>query len=163
MAKKQSKKVAQSRKVKARKKDATKPRCGLCGATTDLTKTECCGNWICDDEGSYVLFSYAHNSCNRNHRRYTLCGSHFGARHPGEWKTCKECREDYPEEIYVYYGTNEYNFDVLEDPPEYEPTKCDKCGSVIVLAEGGYSYGPDGYKCGSCMAKEHPDLFKHFL
>lgn len=27
-----------------------KPRCGLCGKTKNLTKTECCGNWICDDE-----------------------------------------------------------------------------------------------------------------
>ena len=34
-----------------------------CGATDNLTKTECCGQWICDDEDQYVLFSYAHNSC----------------------------------------------------------------------------------------------------
>ena len=23
----------------------------------NLTKTECCGNWICDDEHKYVMFS----------------------------------------------------------------------------------------------------------
>lgn len=33
-----------------------KPRCGLCGKTRNLTKTECCGNWICDDYDKYVLF-----------------------------------------------------------------------------------------------------------
>src|SRR3989338_8005647 len=58
------------------RKSAPKPRCGLCGKTRNLTKTECCGNWICDDEHKYVIFSYARNSCYRNHRRYTLCGSH---------------------------------------------------------------------------------------
>ena len=31
------------------------------------TDTPCCNNWICDDEDQYVLFSYAHNSCYRNH------------------------------------------------------------------------------------------------
>src|SRR5512136_2648141 len=53
-----------------------RPRCGLCGKTKKLTKTECCNQWICDDEDKYVLFSYATNSCLRNHRRYTLCGYH---------------------------------------------------------------------------------------
>lgn len=156
---KQSKKVAQSRKIKARKKEATKPRCGLCGATRNLTKTECCGNWICDDEANYQLFSYARNSCIRNHRRYTLCGSHFTEGHPGDWKTCEKCRKSCETEMYVYNGTNEYNFDVLENPPEYEPTNCDKCGSVIVLSEGGYSYGPNGFKCVRCTMTEHPALY----
>jgi hypothetical protein len=55
--------------------------------------------------------------------------------------------------MYVYYGTNEYNFEVLPDPPEYEPTKCTACGKVIVLGEGGYSYGAKGYRCGRCTAK----------
>ena len=42
------------------------PRCGLCGKMANLTKTECCGRWICDDEDKYVLFSYARYSCHRN-------------------------------------------------------------------------------------------------
>jgi len=50
--------------------------CGLCGKSEKLTRTECCGAWICDDEDKYVLFSYAYNSCYRNHSRYTLCASH---------------------------------------------------------------------------------------
>jgi hypothetical protein len=51
-------------------------RCGLCGKKGKLTRTDCCGQWICDDEDKYVMFSYARNSCHRNHRRYTLCGYH---------------------------------------------------------------------------------------
>ncbi|MCI0335696.1 MAG: hypothetical protein L0228_21020 [Planctomycetes bacterium] len=133
------------------------PQCGLCGGTENLTKTECCGQWICDDEDNYVLFSYAHNSCARNHRRYTLCGHHFEEGHAGHWKNCDECRKDTPTEMYVYYGTNEYNFDVLENPPQYEPTKCSRCGAVIPLANGGYSYsGKEGYLCFDCTAAKHP-------
>src|SRR5690348_6145951 len=88
-------------------------RCGLCGKTRKLTRTECCGQWICDDEDQYVLFSYARNSCYRNHDRYTLCSHHFHEGHEGTWQDCPGCRADFPTEMYVYYGTNEYNFEKL--------------------------------------------------
>ena len=52
--------------------DPAQPRCGLCGATDNLTRTECCGNGICDDADQYVLFSFARSSCYRNHDRFTL-------------------------------------------------------------------------------------------
>jgi len=126
------------------------PKCGLCGKTDKLTKTECCGNWICDDEDQYVLFSYARNSCYRNHRRYTLCGYHHAEGHDGDWKTCQECRESFETEMYVYCGTNEYNFEKLENPPDYEPTKCSKCGSIIRLAEDVYIMTSSGYLCEKC-------------
>jgi len=32
------------------------PRCGLCGKTKNLIKTECCGNWMCNDEHKYITF-----------------------------------------------------------------------------------------------------------
>jgi len=82
-------------------------RCGLCGKTRSLTRTECCGQWICDDEHKYVLFSYAHTSCFRNHRRYTLCGYHSAEEHTGDWRECQRCRNEIQTEMYVYYGTNE--------------------------------------------------------
>ena len=28
-------------------------RCGLCGKTMRLTRTECCGRWICDESGDF--------------------------------------------------------------------------------------------------------------
>jgi transposase len=59
--------------------------------------------------------------------------------------------------MYVYYGTNEYNFEKLENPPEYEPTTCSKCGTVIVLSGGGYSTRGDEYFCEECT---HEDFSK---
>jgi hypothetical protein len=136
------------------KKPAVKPRCGLCGKRGKLTKTDCCGNWICDDTPKYVLFSYAHNSCYRNHDRYTLCAAHHHEGHSGSWKDCQICRKSYQTEMYVWYCTNEYNFEKLENPPAYEPTKCAGCGVVIKLSEGGYSQLGDRCLCLKCSDKE---------
>jgi hypothetical protein len=135
------------------------PKCGLCGKTGNLTKTECCGQWICDDEDRYVMFSYARNSCHRNHRRYTLCGYHYAEGHSGHWKDCQKCRDGIETEMYVHSGTNEYNFETLENPPDYEPKKCSKCGAVIVLSEGGYSQLGEEYWCPECTASEFPTPF----
>jgi hypothetical protein len=129
---------------------SAKPRCGLCGKTRKLMQTPCCGNWICNDHDKYVLFSYARNSCARNHDRYTLCSFHRHNGHKGHWKDCKVCRKSFPTEIYVWYGTNEYNFEVLENPPEFAPTHCDQCGVVIKLGTDGYSQGPRGTLCERC-------------
>jgi hypothetical protein len=142
--------MSQSLKAKA-----VKPRCGLCGKTKNLAQTECCGQWICSDEHKYVLFSYARNSCSRNHRRFTLCGFHSGEGHKGHWKDCKKCRASFQTEMYVWYSTNEYNFEKLENPPHYEPTLCDRCGIVIKLGTDGYSVGPKGTICERCNYEEH--------
>lgn len=132
-------------------------KCGLCGKTKKLTKTECCDKWICDDEEKYVMFSYARNSCNRNHRRFTLCGYHFNEEHQGHWKDCKECRHSFETEMYVYYGTNDYNFEKLENPPEYEPTLCAECNTVIKLSEDACTMSGDKYYCYDCAEIK----FKH--
>ncbi len=127
-------------------------RCGLCGKGKRLKRTECCASPICDDESDYALFSYARNSCSRNHRRFTLCGVHHLEAHTGDWKSCVACREYFAElEMYVYYGTNEYNFEKLDNPPAYAPTHCGGCGKVITLSENGYSVGPEGYRCEGCF------------
>ena len=133
--------------------------CGLCGATHNLTRTECCGQWICDDEDQYELFSYAHNSCHRNHRRYTLCGGHFEEGHEGKWQDCPKCRKTFATEMYVYYGTNEYNFEKLTNPPAYEPTLCSRCGTVIHLGEGGYSVQGGQYSCMDCSSLDFQGFF----
>ncbi len=156
--KKAASKVKAASKKRSSKKTASastkkRPCCGLCGATKNLIKTECCDNWICNDEADYVLFSYNRNSCHRNHTRYTLCGYHFNEDHEGHWKDCAECRESFETEMYVWYGTNDFNFEVLESPPEYEPTKCAQCGTVIVLGDGGYMMSGKDYYCSQCGAK----------
>ena len=124
--------------------------CGLCGKSAGLTRTQCCGEWTCDDEDEYVLFSYARNSCYRNHSRYTLCAYHDNEGHEGDWQKCQECERGFEAEMYVWYGTNEYNFVKLENPPEYKPTKCAKCKSVIRLGEDGYSMKGGKYYCNRC-------------
>ncbi len=142
--KKRRRKRRQSRSTDA-------PRCGLCGKMGNLTKTECCDQWICDDESQYVLFSYARNSCHRNHRRFTLCGYHYAEDHSGDWRTCPKCKGDFEKaEIYVYHGTNEYNFEKLENPPDYEPTRCAECNAIIRLGEDGYSIKQWDYFCTRC-------------
>ena len=52
--------------------------------------------------------------------------------------------------MYVWFGTNEYNFVKLENPPEYKPTKCAKCRRVIRLGEDGYSMKGGKYYCDRC-------------
>lgn len=153
------KRAGKNRRKRAQKVTRMQRRCGLCGGTGALTKTDCCDQWICDDAHTYRLFSYARNSCYRNHDRYTLCSGHYHEGHAGHWQTCDACKEGFETEMYVYYGTNEYNFEVLKNPPKYKPTTCGACGRVIVLGDGGYSIGPDGYKCVVCTEKEFGNRF----
>jgi hypothetical protein len=53
----------------------------------------------------------------------------------------------------VWYGTNEYNFEKLPDPPAYEPTECSQCATVIVLSEDEYSKLGKDYFCSDCTDK----------
>ena len=101
-----------------------------------------------------MIFSYARNSCYRNHLRFTLCGYHDMEGHKGRWQDCAKCRQAFKTEVYVYFGTNEYNFEKLENPPAYEPTMCFKCGQVIVLAEDDYMIRDDEYWCRGCGEAE---------
>jgi hypothetical protein len=143
------------------KSQKSKPKCGLCGKSSKpLIKTECCGNLICDDWNNYQMFSFAHNSCSRNHDRYTICSSHFNEGHKGDWRECEKCKEGWETEMYVYYGTNEYNFIKLENPPHYEPTHCSKCNCVIDLGYDGYMKSSEGYFCDKCSAEKYSDLRK---
>ncbi len=146
--------MAQRKKQKTGGYSKDRPRCGLCGKMGKLTKTECCGQWICDDADQYVLFSYARNSCYRNHDRYTLCSYHHNEGHKGDWKECQECREDFETKMYVWYGTNDYNFEKLVNPPKYEPTKCAKCSKIIKLGEEGYCMTGGQYLCEKCGGLE---------
>ena len=138
-------------KNKLKKEKTIKPPCGLCGKSKKPRyKTECCGNWVCGDESEYVMFSYSRDICSRNHRRFTLCASHHAEEHKGDWKTCKKCRKGFESEMYVWYGTNEYNFEKLPNPPVFKPTYCSKCGERIVLSDGGYSSLCGVYRCDNC-------------
>lgn len=136
------------------KKKHGNPPCGLCGKSKKPRyKTECCNNWICGDENEYVMFSYSRDICSRNHRRFTLCGFHHTEEHRGDWKMCKKCRDDFEHELemYVWYGTNEYNFEKLKNPPKFPRTHCAGCNKIIRLPDGGYSSLKDIYVCDECI------------
>ena len=107
---------------------AKKEKCGLCGSSKKkLTKTPCCDNWICDGEDDYVVFSYARNSCYRNHDHYTICSHHHQKKHKGRWQDCMACKEECELPEYVEFGTNEYNFEALQNPDRVTVT-CFNCG-----------------------------------
>jgi hypothetical protein len=61
--------------------------------------------------------------------------------------------------MYVWYATNEYNFEKLENPPDYEPTRCSQCGRVIRLSEESYSLKKGGYWCAECTDADLPGIF----
>ena len=120
--------------------------CGLCGKSGSLARTECCGNLICDDDRSY-----SRNGCGTRHGRFTLCGSHLNEGHAGSWQTCRKCRDDFETEIYVWYGTNQWNFVKLENPPSFKPTLCSTCGRRFRLGTDEYTIHPDCRRqCGTC-------------
>lgn len=96
---------------------AKKLSCGLCGKKKNLIKTACCDNWICDDAHEYMPFSYAADSCYRNHDRYTLCSFHYHENHQGKWQNCKKCKDNFDLPNYVDYATNDANFEKLENTP----------------------------------------------
>ena len=127
-----------------------KKQCWLCGKSKKLLKTECCGMWICDDEANYEMFSCSKNSCSRNHRRYTLCAFHYNEWHSWDWQDCKVCKDDFDTETYVYYGTNEYNFEKLKNVPKFKPVNCFECWSIINLWEDGHMKDENWYTCLSC-------------
>ena len=144
-----------------RQQKQTNTSCGLCGKNKKLIKTDCCNNWICNDEGKYVIFSYARNSCSRNHRRFTLCGYHAVEDHKGDWQTCKKCFNSFDTEDYVWYGTNEYNFEKLPNPPKFKPTYCNSCHSIIKRSEEGYTLLPNGqFLCEICGVEHMNNLTK---
>jgi hypothetical protein len=129
------------------KSTKNKPRCELCGSTKKpLTKTPCCDHWICDDEDTYVIFSYARNSCYRNHDRYTLCSFHFHENHKGAWQNCKKCKASFDAPNYVDMGTNEYNFEVLKNP-EKVSVSCVNCGFTANTLDAFALQTSEGYYC----------------
>jgi hypothetical protein len=92
-------------------------RCELCRRLTEhLVKTECWGRMVCA-----ILLSngpvVSKSSCLVKHSRFTLCGVHHNEEHGGDWKSCEVCPKTWPLEMYIWYGTNKWNFEKLENRP----------------------------------------------
>ncbi|KZV74415.1 hypothetical protein PENSPDRAFT_749359 [Peniophora sp. CONT] len=129
--------------------------CGLCGKRGGpLMKTECCGETICDDYAKYVMFTYSRDSCKRNHDRYTLCMFHKNEGHKGsDWKTCPKCFLEIGDtENSVWFGTNQFNFETLPNPPAFRPKFCDTCHKPV--KQNTENYSPNrigGVTCEPCV------------
>ncbi|ESZ97827.1 hypothetical protein SBOR_1836 [Sclerotinia borealis F-4128] len=135
---------------------STDTYCGLCGKTDNLTRTECCDRAICNDDGDYQAFSYSNISCNRNHRRYTLCAFHHNEEHVGKyWKKCEKCvgGVTFNQDTMITQGTSSYNFkeDEWKDAPELKPTKCGNCQKVVSTATEMHSGGGEHLRCMRCI------------
>jgi hypothetical protein len=81
-----------------------------------------------------MMFSYARNSCSRNHQRYTLCCSHFNEGHKGSWQDCKKCRKDFETEM---YATSEPTVQLRVWPIRHlraDPMRCNKSSSSQEVA-----------------------------
>jgi hypothetical protein len=135
---------------------------------------ECCGRVVCDDVHTYRVNTFAHNSCYRNHSRYTACATHFNEGHSPavNWKDCINCRDGTTRaENYVWYGTSRFNFpnDVLPNPPSFDPTYRAKCSEVIVMNVDSHTrHVTRGYAlCGQCSDPPMPpggnQTIKHLL
>lgn len=112
--------------------------------------TACCSRPICDDEHAYKLFSYADNSCSRNHRKGTLCAYHYQEGHEGSWQQCDTCKSDFSPEMYYYYAMSDYNLEQPQTPPRYVPIQCHKCRKNIQIGFEAYVLTNNGYSCESC-------------
>ena len=49
------------------------------------------------------------------------------------------------------YGTNEFNFEKLPNPPTFKPTKCAHCKRRINLGTYGYTKKGKVYFCQRCL------------
>ena len=127
--------------------------CGLCGSNKKkLTKTPCCNNLICNDYEDYVMFSFATNSCNRNHDRYTLCATHYHEKHNGHWQDCKKCKNNFEPEMVAWYGTNEFNFEKLKDVPKFKPKHYEDCKKEIYISKENHIVLGGKVWCSKCKS-----------
>ena len=92
-----------------------------------LTRTNCCNNWICNDEHTYKLNTFSLHSCMRNHSKYTICALHYSNNHKGEWKKCQKCIGEYDKNVYNDRCTNKYNFET-NNAVKKEKIFCCNCG-----------------------------------
>lgn len=129
-------------------------KCTLCNRSQYILKTQCCKNWICDDYEDYKTFSLKKKSCLVNHYRFTICGYHYNNSHSGHWQVCDKCQKSLETEIYVWYGTNQFNFEKLKIIPAYTSKKCIKCQRIIHLAVEPYTVLEGKYTCFHCLALE---------
>ena len=100
------------------KPKSEKPRAASCSKTGKLRKTQCCGNWVCDDHDKYVPFSYAQKQLQPGiMTTIPSAGIITMKGMEATGKTARNAATYFETEMYVWYGTNDYNFEKLETRP----------------------------------------------
>jgi hypothetical protein len=120
-------------------------KCGLCAKQGNLVKTDCCDNWICND-----VHKMKSESCYLKHASYTVCAAHHSSDHKGKWQECKKCEKSWDMANYVWYATNENNFETLANPPEVPETRCIGCKVLLDLEYDCIVGTKDGKMCLEC-------------
>ena len=72
----------------------------------------------------------------------------------GHGRIARNVKKNMKPEIYIWHGTNEFNFEKLKEIPKFEPTKCLKCQRVINLGREPYAVIGDQYECFHCLVLE---------
>jgi hypothetical protein len=125
----------------------------------NLERTECCGNWICNTEEDYQLFSYSREFCSRSHNRYTTCTWHCTEEHGSsvDWRECKECMKDSTKNnVRSWNSTNGYNFTpgLMAAYPKGSmiTAECCSCHGRIATGFEAHVYSPsvNGPTCKYC-------------
>ncbi|GBF92203.1 hypothetical protein Rsub_05285 [Raphidocelis subcapitata] len=119
------------------------PQCPLClksNGEVAMTRTQCCGNALCDTSGEYVLMSYSRDFCERSHDRYTLCGYHGEEREcdkSKDWRECPRCLSFGQLPDRLWRGLNAYNFCPLKSTDVPRHSRCDRCDGCQRLYMSG--------------------------
>lgn len=115
--------------------------CGLCKNNDNLTITECCRNFICNefDDG-----------CLKEHLNETVCGMHYINKHEGKWQECIKCQNNLGNELFNFHGINGSNFERLSEHLPFEKTRCCKCTRRIFLALEDYHRENKIFTCINC-------------
>lgn len=53
------------------------------------------GAAVLTGDGMQKMFTFSHDSCSRNHDRYTRCCYHYNEGHRGDALTCRKCNTDH--------------------------------------------------------------------
>ncbi len=90
---------------------------------------------------------YSRIHCARNHRRYTICGSHYTEGHKGKWQNCVKCQREHC--AFPIKGRSHYEWASKAGNPPHLPFKFNFDGDAIEFNWDKLIY----LKCTSCRKK----------
>ena len=91
----------------------------------------------------------------------TFCLTHYYSKHKGKWQECKQCKDEYSIENYVYFATNDFNFEKLPNAPKIT-IRCVNCEFESNTMEDFAFETSEGFYCtkSKCQKKATAPLSK---